>query len=296
MNISRTIPIFLISAVLVFGTTISMGIPASFAEPQYDSYGKDYDKKSSGLNKQNVNCNNIIINAGDSAGQGTTTGEDMLGAMAADDGEDGTGQWLENGDKKGSNSINENIVNFCKNKHNKIIVAAEPQTGSLTVKKEVFGCETSSSLSMDCQSLDNNDPLWLSCDNPTISITDFCMNLPRNFFDIEVLDDTDTQIQQFKGSEQGTTIPNLEPGMYSVNEIRETGSGILNPPSQSDLTNCNNGGFPEAGSTLVGRILYNNICIEYEDEQGNDCSTTTIAAGEDKTCIVKNYIRSAIFL
>jgi len=33
------------------------------------------------------------------------------------------------------------------------------------------------------------------------------------------------------------------------------------------------------------------ICIEYEDEQGNDCSTLTLAAGEDKTCTVKNYIR-----
>jgi len=31
MKISRTIPIFLIATILVFGTTISMGIPASFA-------------------------------------------------------------------------------------------------------------------------------------------------------------------------------------------------------------------------------------------------------------------------
>ena len=34
------------------------------------------------------------------------------------------------------------------------------------------------------------------------------------------------------------------------------------------------------------------ICFEYEDEQGNDCSTVTLAAGEEKTCTVKNYILS----
>jgi hypothetical protein len=28
------------------------------------------------------------------------------------------------------------------------------------------------------------------------------------------------------------------------------------------------------------------ICFEYEDEQGNDCCTITLAAGEERTCIV----------
>ena len=32
------------------------------------------------------------------------------------------------------------------------------------------------------------------------------------------------------------------------------------------------------------------ICFEYEDEQGNDCSTITLAAGESRPCTVKNYI------
>ena len=32
----------------------------------------------------------------------------------------------------------------------------------------------------------------------------------------------------------------------------------------------------------------NTICFEYVDEQENDCSTTTLAAGEERTCIIKN--------
>ncbi|MDR4511074.1 MAG: hypothetical protein MRJ93_05140 [Nitrososphaeraceae archaeon] len=146
MKISRNISIFLIVTILVFGTTISMGIPTSFAQAYEDSYAKD--KKTSSLNKQKVNCNNIIINGVDRGSQGTKAGEDMLGAMAADEREDGTGLWIENGnDKKDSNSINENIVNFCKNKHNKIIVAEEEEeeeeeepgtgTGTLSITKTV---------------------------------------------------------------------------------------------------------------------------------------------------------------
>ena len=81
--------------------------------------------------------------------------------------------------------------------------------------------------------------------------------------------------------------------MYSVNEIREDALGVLNPTEEPQLADCNDGGFPESGQTFVGGIFYQIICITYEDEQGADCSTTNIAAGEDKTCIVKNYIRFA---
>ena len=134
MNISRTIPIFLIGAVLVFGTTISMGIPASFAQPEYkgyeESYGKDYDKKkASSLNLQKVKCNNIILNGLDSSGQGA--GGDMLGGMT--DENDGTwqedGQWLGNGDEKKFKDIDKNIVNFCKNKNIEVVEAVEEQNG-----------------------------------------------------------------------------------------------------------------------------------------------------------------------
>lgn len=32
------------------------------------------------------------------------------------------------------------------------------------------------------------------------------------------------------------------------------------------------------------------ICFKYEDEQGNEYSTLTLAAGENKLCTLKNYI------
>ena len=37
-----------------------------------------------------------------------------------------------------------------------------------------------------------------------------------------------TQIQQFEGSEQGTTIENLELGTYSVNEIKNPNPIAIN--------------------------------------------------------------------
>lgn len=49
-----------------------------------------------------------------------------------------------------------------------------------------------------------------------------------------------------------------------------------------------------ANTTAVPDDINYQICIEYEDVQNNDCSTVTLAAGEDKTCTVKNYIRLAI--
>jgi hypothetical protein len=62
-------------------------------------------------------------------------------------------------------------------------------------------------------------------------------------------------------------------------------------PTQFRCVNI--GGFPDGGFLQTAEVQYSDLCFEYEDEQGNDCSMTTIAAGEEKTCIVKNYIRLA---
>jgi len=265
-----------------------MGIPALFAQSYEDPYAKDYDKKLQII--QNNKCNNIIINGIDKPAshlQGNMlTG--MIGENKAIGAQD---QWSGNYYDDEFNDIDRNIVTCTNINNNGQVEHAQQQPGSMTVKKEVFGCE--SQANMDCQDTDIDSPDWVSCDNPDISNTPFCYNLPRNFFDIEVLDEQDKQIQKFKGSQQGTTIHNLEPGMYSVNEIREDALGVLNPTEEPQLADCNDGGFPESGQTFVGGIFYQIICITYEDEQGADCSTTNIAAGEDKTCIVKNYIRFA---
>ena len=172
---------------------------------------------------------------------------------------------------------------------------------SLTVYKEIFGCNNISDFPpgqiMSCF-LENTDPDWLSCTNSVITDTAFCQRLPANLFVIEVLDDQSNQIQQFEGSLQGTTIQNLQTGIYIVNETKVP-EGPPTPVNQlfesfAAQQTCMDLGFDGGGSLFTNtpdRVSY-NICFEYEDEQGNDCSNVTLAAGEEKTCTVKNYILS----
>jgi hypothetical protein len=154
---------------------------------------------------------------------------------------------------------------------------------------------------MSCFFMQNTDPDWLPCTNSAIDNTVFCKRLLANLFDIEVLDDQNNQIQQFAGSLQGTTIQNLQSGTYIVNETKVPDPGASPTPidqlfeSPAAQQTCIDFGFDGGGSlfrTTPGRVFY-NICFEYEDEQGNDCSNVTLAAGEEKTCTVKNYILSA---
>jgi hypothetical protein len=172
---------------------------------------------------------------------------------------------------------------------------------SLTVYKEIFGCgnivDFPPPLRMSCF-MQNTDPGWLSCTNSAIDSTVFCNSLPANLFVIEVLDDQSNQIQQFEGSLQGTTIQNLQTGTYIVNETKVP-VGSTTPLDQllerSDVQEtCIGLGFDGGGVVITrgpNQVGY-NICFEYEDEQGNDCSNVTLAAGEEKTCTVKNYIIS----
>lgn len=291
--------ILFLSAILIAGT-LSMMIPTTtFAQSYEDSNGKD--QKSTDLNIQKVKCNNIILNGVDDSGQ--RIGGDMINDMTEEDDWTGQqdGQWMDSG-MEDLNDINNNIVNFCKNKHNKIVVVTEepqppeePQTGSLTVKKEIFGCENMDEIGANCQPLDNNSPNWISCDNSEISNNVFCQELSEDLFDIEVLDDQNNPILEFVGSQQGTTIHNLEPGTYTVNEIKHQSTEDQLGESEPAQIQCNNQqNFPEGGNLIKQDPMIDyRICFEYEDEQGNDCTTNTIAAGEAKTCIVKNYISDA---
>ena len=123
-----------------------------------------------------------------------------------------------------------------------------------------------------------------------ISNTPFCQNLSPNVFDIEVLD----VIQQFEGSTEGTTIQNLQPDSFIVNEIVhedfQNNQLFFNSIGRS---NCKFTGF-ETGGDLHNQNTGTNyqICFQYEDDQGNDCNPITIGA-EEKTCTVKNYIAGA---
>lgn len=64
----------------------------------------------------------------------------------------------------------------------------------------------------------------------------------------------------------------------------------MNPESEQE---CVGTGFTDGGSLFTTNVRYTTICFEYVDEQNNDCSEITLAAGDEKTCIVKNYIRFA---
>ncbi len=203
-------------------------------------------------------------------------------------------------DNSGEGSEINDFRFICINNNNNIVVGGEEPTASLTVKKQVFGCETPlGSPTMHCEDLQNNSPEWLNCNtNPAISGTIFCQSLPESIFDIEVLDDQNNQIQKFVGSEQGTTIQNLEPGTYTVNEIENPTFAIGQLVEDPDVeASCKSAGFSDGGilsyvPTGINFILNYELCFEYEDEEENDCSEITLARGEERTCIVKNYIRS----
>ena len=292
-------------AIVLVAGTISTIVPSTtaFAQLEYkgyeDSYGKDHDKKkSAGINAQKIKCINSNVNVNgidvnqkydpnslEAQGLEGGEGEENVAANAMNNNEQGNGINLE-----------KNLANFCINVNaNEQVAEEEPQTGSLTVKKEILGCLDNNPDDgiMNCQGLDPSPENWLSCDDPNISNTVACLNLQENFFDIEVLDEQNNQISEFTGSQQGETITNLEPGtQYTVNEIRQP---IFVNDQLFEFEGiqlaCNGNGFPEGGNYINSDADINyNICFEYEDEQGEDCSTTTIAAGEDKTCTVKNYI------
>lgn len=106
------------------------------------------------------------------------------------------------------------------------------------------------------------------------------------------MDNQDNQIQQFKGSIEGTTIQNLKPGNYTVNEIKHLSGDDQLVDSGFEVICSTSNGFPDGGEVTnsTSNTSYVPICFEYEDEQGIDCNPITIAAGEEKTCTVKNYI------
>ena len=199
-------------------------------------------------------------------------------------------------ERLGQIDLNKNIVNLCIiNNDNNNDNEPEPGTGSLKVNKEIYGCDKifREGTLMDCDGLGVSSDDWIQCTDPPIRDTVFCTALPANFFDIEVLDDQNHQIAQIEGSAEGETIENLEPSTYTVNEIiRTAGDGQL-VEGEGVQQFCMRLGFAGGGvlHSSQADVSY-EICFEYEDEQGNDCRTITLAAEEQRTCTVKNYISS----
>ena len=311
VSIKRFSAIFL--AIVLFSGTITLSSQSLFmteaqAQQYYDemdnnNYKKSYDRdnrdkskdsssKSVSINKLKCINTNLNIN-GENAGNVSigNKGQGYLGTNSY-----GAGYYDGYGNNKQGKGFDDCVIN--NNNTNTNIVSTippEPTTATLTVKKQVFGCNFFSTIEMNCLGLQNNSSGWLDCNtNSNISGSVFCQSLPENIFDIEVLDDQNTPIQQFVGSEQGTTIENLEPGTYTVNEIEHLSN--INQLGENVIAEgecINLAGFPDGGIVInsTANIVYAPICFEYEDEQGNDCNTITLAAGEERTCIVKNYIR-----
>ena len=292
------------SALLVLGPSTLGNAQAQMYnnDNQYgydNNYKNDYytEPKSPHTDIQKINCGNSNINInGIDINQISKRPNDLAttsSGTAANQQQDGTnGNGLSD-----SLNVERNLVNVCANVNANEQIKVEPEDpATLTVNKEIFGCTTGSARTMDCSQLQDGSASWLPCIGTTISSNIFCQGLPANIFDIHVLDDQNTQIQQFEGSTAGSIIQNLQPGTYTVNEIKSTQSNEnqlgVNEASQEA---CIIAGFDDGGNlvTIPEELQYNVICFEYEDEQGNDCSTVTLAAGEDKTCTVKNYIRFA---
>jgi hypothetical protein len=289
-----------LSIVLVIGTIVAVNplfIVGAQAEP-YDGIHNDRKEvtiSSLRCNNINVNVNGLDLDILPPALSTLLTGREVDAAAYS------YGSGNENYGSETSSDTENNLRYVCINNNNNTVIEEVPTTASLTVKKQVFGCNNFSNFDisfMHCMDLQNNSTApWFDCNNTSISNSDVCQSLPENIFDIEVLDDQNNQLQQFQGSTEGTTIHNLEPGTYRVNEIKSTTSFnnqlLENPDTKQDCVNL--AGFLDGGDLFntTSHILYFPICFEYEDEQGNDCSTITLAAGEERTCIVKNYIRQA---
>jgi hypothetical protein len=302
------------AVVLVAGTFALMspsfmfkGVQAEpgYDKPKYTSYKSDYNYKSKdtiGIKK--VNCNNVNLNVNDAAVNNVARPPvgDFTTLDTSESGEEEGITTANSFAGNGERSINNNgfkkdkdgFVYVCINNNNNK-VSAEEQTSSLTVYKEVFGCDIINQEddgTMNCKDLPNNSPLWINCEDPPMSIEGFCQNLPENLFDIQVLGPQNNLLDEFVGPEDGRTFDNLQPGTYTVEEIKhETFDNQLGP-SQGAEDLCKERGFTDGGrlDNQNANLIY-FICFEYNDEQGNDCNTITLAAGEQRTCIIKNYIQ-----
>jgi hypothetical protein len=298
--------------VLIAGT-ITLIFPSSItASAQTESYyGMDQDRKSHGkdVSVKSIKCNNINVNVN---GLELDVLPPALSTLLTGGEEDDNAYSYGSGERNYGSESSGSETDFrfiCINNNNNTVIEGEepvtpptppgppepPTTATLTVNKQVFGCADFNGVLMSCN-YPNDSPAWLDCnDNPTTRDTTFCQSLPESIFDIEVLDDQNNQIQQFEGSVQGTTIQDLEPGTYTVNEIIHPTINNQLGENLSVAGACEFSlGFSGGGQVLntTTNVLY-SICFEYEDEQGNDCNTITLAAGESRTCTVKNYIGTA---
>ena len=121
--------------------------------------------------------------------------------------------------------------------------------------------------------------------------------LPENLFDIQVFGPQNNLIYEYVAPEDGITFDNLQPGLYTVKEIKHDDNVNRLGIDANVEAKCKGLGFTDGGFLHnLNAEIESKICFEYvegEDEQRSDCSTITLAAGESRTCTVKNYINFA---
>ena len=118
----------------------------------------------------------------------------------------------------------------------------------------------------------------------------FVKHYQKTFLISEYLDDQNDPIaEDIEGSELGTTIQNIEPGTYTVNEIKNPTSNINQLGENPDIARiCMNvNDFTDGGELInLNANLDYNICLEYENQpgnaQGDDCRYYNISSRRTK--------------
>ena len=132
------------------------------------------------------------------------------------------------------------------------VIDTSPAT--LTVNKEIYGCNSFNSapafaiMTCDQGPVDPRFP-WINCDLPS-SLFDFpsiCQRLPENLFDIRVLGPQNNLIYEDVAPENGTTFDNLQPGTYTVEEIKHDDNVNQLGIDTNVEGNCKGLGFTDGG-------------------------------------------------
>ncbi len=189
-----------------------------------------------------------------------------------------------------------NTVNINNDKLNN---STKPKKISLTLVKEIFGCEhiirNDDYDTMDCSNLDKDSNLWINCADSKINYTPFCKNIPIHSINMEIINSYDNKTKHLNPYKKNTTIK-IDQGDYLIRQVNHSNNYTDNLGKDIIFQDCISAGyaghefvFNEKKPTLYG------LCIEYNDIDGKDCSKITVNTHGKKLCVVKKFVRYAIW-
>ncbi|MDR4512116.1 MAG: VCBS repeat-containing protein [Nitrososphaeraceae archaeon] len=229
-------------------TVTTLAQPYNYQQQHYNGEDNQYTKdkkKSSGLNLQKLNCNNIIITGVDNHGQ-EPAGNMLDGGMTGEQ-DDGTWQkpqWLDNGGKESKN-IDKNIVNFCKNKNTKVVIVDEEEEQQPEPVNPDLAVSNSGSNSISILLNDDGDGTFTEAPDSPITVEDDPNSVATGFFNAD--SDLDLAVSN-SGSNTVTIL--LGDGDGTFTEANETpipvgdfpasvATGFFNADSDLDLAVSN---------------------------------------------------------